>query len=103
MPHAVCREQEAPSPPAVRSEPLDTDEVLSTELTVSSTYMPWRSWDQVPRDASAVVARGPFFLEIFSGTATLTQAISEGGDPRVATDRHHGLLGGSHSVRCSGC
>lgn len=50
---------------------------------MSSTYMPWASWDEVPHDVSLVAAQGPFFLEIFSGTATLTQAVRNAGIPAL--------------------
>jgi len=39
----------------------------------------WSPWDQVPKDAHLVAAEGPWFLEIFSGTAKLTDAVKEKG------------------------
>ena len=41
----------------------------------------WESWDQVPRDAHQVAQAGPWFLEIFSGTAHLTSAVRHVGIP----------------------
>ena len=41
----------------------------------------WRSWDEVPRDPFAVAAQGPFFVELFSGTARLTAAVRRQGVP----------------------
>lgn len=35
----------------------------------------WRSWSEVPRDVELVRKHGPWFLEVFSGTATLTSAV----------------------------
>ena len=41
----------------------------------------WVSWDQVPTDVHQVAAAGPWFLEIFSGTAHLTSAMRKLGMP----------------------
>ena len=43
----------------------------------------WVSWSEVPRDVHQVAAQGPFFLEIFSGTANLTQAMRRLGLPTL--------------------
>ena len=42
---------------------------------------PWLSWNDVPDDAHLVAAQGPWFLEIFSGTAHLTEAVRKAGIP----------------------
>ena len=42
---------------------------------------PWKSWDEVPRDPHAVAQQGFWFLELFSGTANLTQAMLDQGIP----------------------
>ena len=36
---------------------------------------PWLSWKDVPSDITEVAAAGPFFLELFSGTARLTSTL----------------------------
>ena len=41
----------------------------------------WSSWDDVPRDPRLVAQQGPFFLEVFAGTACLTQAARASGLP----------------------
>ena len=33
---------------------------------------PWLSWDDVPTDVHWVASLGPWFIEVFSGTARLT-------------------------------
>ena len=54
----------------------------SSGLTVPSVRQgPWLSWDAVPVDAHQVAASGPWFLEIFSGTAHLTTAMRDAGIP----------------------
>ena len=71
----------APESAPQLQEPDDTSEVHLAGLSVSSSQAPWSSWAQVPRDVAIVAAAGPFFLEIFSGTATLTQAVRAAGIP----------------------
>lgn len=41
----------------------------------------WKSWSEVPLDPVQVAQHGPFFLEIFSGTARLTQQVALLGVP----------------------
>ena len=41
----------------------------------------WTDWADVPRDAHEVAQLGPFFLEIFSGTARLTETVRSLGIP----------------------
>ncbi len=41
----------------------------------------WGSWQEVPRDVHQVAAAGPWFVEVFSGTARLTQLMREAGIP----------------------
>ena len=45
----------------------------------------WHPWAEVPRDVAVVAAAGPWFLEIFSGTAMLTKAARA----VPPTDRHY--------------
>ena len=56
-------------------EPIGANDAPSPELTVTGVHSPWAFWADVPRDVEQVRAHGPFFLEIFSGTANLTQAV----------------------------
>ena len=42
-----------------------------------SAQATWSSWEEVPRDAHQVAAAGPWFMEVFSGTARLTQVLTE--------------------------
>ena len=35
----------------------------------------WKSWKDVPKDPRLVASLGPWFLEVFSGTARLTTAL----------------------------
>ena len=50
--------------------------------TISSQQRPvWRSWQEVPRDVAVIKQHGPWFLEIFSGTARLTSAVRDLGIP----------------------
>lgn len=60
-------------------EPVGTNDAPDQELTVAGVDSPWASWADVPRDVELVKARGPFFLEIFSGTANLTKAVRQAG------------------------
>lgn len=48
---------------------------------MASTTPLWSTWDEVPRDCKEVLAHGPFFLEIFSGTARLTEHVAALGIP----------------------
>ena len=41
----------------------------------------WTSWDAVPRDPILVAQHGRWFVEIFSGTARLTQSVRKRGIP----------------------
>ena len=41
----------------------------------------WSSWREVPRNAREVAQYGPFFVELFSGTARLTQCVRALGVP----------------------
>ena len=50
---------------------------------MSDSCSPWLSWVDVPRDVAQVCAAGPFFLEIFSGTASLTKAMRACGVPTL--------------------
>ena len=42
---------------------------------------PWTSWSLVPDDVNEIAAAGPWFLEVFSGTARLTEAMRQCGIP----------------------
>ena len=42
---------------------------------------PWLSWDDVPTDVHWVASLGPWFIEVFSGTARLTQVVALLGIP----------------------
>ena len=42
---------------------------------------PWLSWDDVPTDVHWVASLGPWFIEVFSGTARLTQVVASLGIP----------------------
>ena len=53
-----------------------------TKLRTQTAQRPvWKSWDEVPRDVDEVARHGPWFLEIFSGTARLTAAVRALGVP----------------------
>ena len=41
----------------------------------------WLRWADVPRNVHEVAAQGPWFLEIFAGTARLTEAVRQMGIP----------------------
>lgn len=73
--------KEHPSAPA--SLPLPMLEPPRThEASVQSLTVPplgWTSWSEVPRDVKAIASAGPWFLEIFSGTANLTRAARAAG------------------------
>ena len=64
-------------------EPLTANEASGSRLTAAKgrTDPPWLSWDQVPRDAHAVAQAGPWFVELYSGTARLTQSVRDLGIP----------------------
>ena len=64
-------------------EPKGTNEASGHQrLTTAPVGKgPWTSWDQVPTDAHEVAAGGPWFVEIFSGTAHLTDAVRKAGIP----------------------
>ena len=42
---------------------------------------PWTSWSSVPVNVAEIAAAGPWFLEVFSGTARLTEAMRQCGIP----------------------
>ena len=53
-----------------------------TKLPTQTAQKPgWKSWEEVPRDVDEVARHGPWFLEIFSGTARLTAAVRALGVP----------------------
>ena len=53
-----------------------------TKLPTQTAQRPvWKSWNEVPRDVDEVARHGPWFLEIFSGTARLTAAVRALGVP----------------------
>ena len=53
-----------------------------TKLPTQTAQRPvWKSWAEVPRDVDEVARHGPWFLEIFSGTARLTTAVRALGVP----------------------
>ena len=67
-------------------EPIGTnDSVVDpplTQLPKPIAQQPaWKSWDEVPRDVGMIAQSGPWFLEIFSGTARLTTAVRKLGIP----------------------
>ena len=59
------------------------DEVPGTneaaQLTVPDKQPQWCSWAEVPRQADVVAQKGPWFLELFAGTARLTHSVQEAG------------------------
>ena len=66
----------------VPDEPSGTVEAPDKELNVpDQPLFPWKSWSEVPSDPQQVAQQGPWFLELFSGTATLTQAMLAHGVP----------------------
>ena len=70
-----------------------------TKLPTQTAQRPvWKSWNEVPRDVDEVARHGPWFLEIFSGTARLTAAVRALGVPCLPP----GVPRGSISFRCSG-
>ena len=72
--------------PGVPSEPAGTnDSVVDPplkQLPNSIDQQPtWKSWADVPRDVEMIARSGPWFLEVFSGTARLTSAVRQLGIP----------------------
>ena len=67
------------SPP----EPKGTnDHVVDPPVTVPKEDPPvWTSWKDVPKDPRDVAAFGRWFVEVFSGTARLTQTVQAGQVP----------------------
>ena len=59
--------------PHVPTEPVAANDLPAKEET-AATWVdpPWLSWKDVPADAHRVAAHGPWFVEVFSGTARLT-------------------------------
>ena len=53
----------------------------SEETAAPWVAPPWLSWKDVPADAHRVAAHGPWFVEVFSGTARLTQKVAALGIP----------------------
>ena len=69
-------------PPSIEPEESSvTHDAVTRPLTVPPEVPVWRSWSDVPRDVESIKASAPWFLEIFSGTATLTQAVRAVGIP----------------------
>lgn len=64
-------------------EPSAANEASSQRQTAADPIVgpPWLSWDQVPKDAHAVAQAGPWFVELYSGTARLTQSVRDLGVP----------------------
>ncbi len=58
-------------------EPVGTNEVLCTQqLSVpKEEKVSWVSWKDVPLDARQIARSGPWFVEVFSGTAHLTEEL----------------------------
>ena len=48
----------------------------SSYASASSLKRPLLSWADLPADPTVLLPMGPFFLEIFAGTAGLTEAVS---------------------------
>ena len=63
-------------------EPVAANDLPAKEVT-AATWVdpPWLSWTDVPADAHRVAAHGPWFVEVFSGTARLTQTVAAMGIP----------------------
>lgn len=72
-------ESRAQTPPLLAPEPKGTHEAVADQLKVPDVAPIWKSWSEVPRDAALVASHGPWFLEIFSGTAALTKAARTAG------------------------
>ena len=55
---------------------------MGSQLTGTVAARPqWLSWKDVPRDPQLVRSHGPWFLEVFSGTARLTTYVASLGVP----------------------
>ena len=62
-------------PIATNDEPSEAQKVKVGERPT------WLSWKDVPRDPRLVAKEGPWFLEVFSGTARLTAVLRSMGIP----------------------
>ena len=68
----------APSSGTEVQEPeVANDTPSSGSKATASARVTWSSWAAVPRDAHQVAAAGPWFVEIYSGTARLTSVLLE--------------------------
>ena len=66
----------------VQTDRLGTNDSPVQEKTVNKQCSPeWLSWEDVPKDVRQVAANGPWFVEVFSGTARLTKLLREAGIP----------------------
>lgn len=96
MPSSASGGAKAPAPPSIEPEESSvTHDAVTRSLTVPPEVPVWRSWSDVPRDVESIKASGPWFLEIFSGTATLTQAVRAVGistSPPVLRSQHRSML-----------
>ena len=48
--------------------------ITKLNVALPSIEPPWQTWSQVLTDSMVVKEKGPWFLEIFSGKAGITQA-----------------------------
>ena len=63
-------------------EPIGANDAeVKSQLTVPQQAPVWRSWSEVPHDVHTVARLGPWCVEVFSGTARLTQALQAEGLP----------------------
>ena len=71
------------APEGGKSEPLGTnDKVITSPRIVPNEESPqWSSWSEVPKDPSEVARKGRWFVEVFSGTARLTNEVKAKGIP----------------------
>ncbi len=59
-----------------QKEPARANEAPEKEQTAPRPPSEeWTSWKEVPRDAQYVASQGPWFVEVYSGTARLTQVM----------------------------
>ena len=71
-----------PPDSSMGSTPIVTNDEPAEAQKVKVGERPtWLSWKDVPRDPRLVAREGPWFLEVFSGTARLTAILRSMGIP----------------------
>lgn len=73
------------APPATETskEPSAANDASAQKQTAAHPEKgpPWLSWEDVPRNAHTVAQAGLWFVELYSGTARLTQSVQALGIP----------------------